>query len=337
MKQQLKRWGTWVALVAGLGGCGEEKAPLGEGGKERVLFIRRKPGRVAAGLKAHIDIPNRRFVGGFDEPQFITDAWDFADATLEAEGPPGLTFEVARVGPDPLPARESSDFNSDYHTSGFIVHVGCGAAPGVAHEVRLRVKGPGGEVRYEDALDLTCHEPTRLELRQAPDGEPTPGTGHYLVGSTFQALPALFAGEQALVGEGLVLTERRGLLNVDMRWGHTPTFKVVGAGSGPELSYRDATLTLPLEAVAGEDTRLVVEPPVSKQVGSEVGWGLSAQALSGDGVALRGLHTCAWRVELPGGGVQQTMDACREFWVKGPKPVRACVTVLERTGCGDFT
>jgi len=316
----------WVAVLAG---CGEPRGT----GKLGELYIQ-PLGAVAAGLYTTVHIDDQRT---WPEHSDSVDAdrverWDFEGTTLEIQAPAGFDFETT------LKEAPASDM-----TGGYRLRTRCDAEPGSAHEVGVRVMAEG-EVRYEDAFELTCYEPTRLELLElvhpytVPD---QPGVGRYFVGGAIEADIALFAdtprGELRVGGEGLELTESHGILRMGEPQ-HQPLrvtgliLEIAAAGVGPELSYRGASLRLPMEAVHEEGWRLELGTWQGPPGGDYASRTLDAIARSSDGSELRGLQRCAWTTEVIGIDTQDS--GCRlHLW--GPPAVSdVCVTVYGRTTCG---
>jgi hypothetical protein len=344
MTRQRMRWSGLAGLgllVAGLAGCGVEAPGEPRGtGLNKVLYLRGAYSAVAAGLKARVEVPGRRYFPEHVDPVDAKeeDVWDFQDATLEVEAPEGLAFEVQRAGND-------TGFRARHGTyEGFILLASCNAAPGVEHEVRLRVKAPEG-VRYEDAFHVTCHQPTRMEtqLQDEVSQQWVPlASQRSMVGGKLRLKVELIAdkpGEQVrLSGEGRAsLTERHGLLRIPSAgWSQgsfSGMFEVAAPGSGPELVFGGLSAQLPLEAVADDGWQLAHAPVESS--GPEVyrSWTFQARALDAVGQELLGLHGCSWRLEW-GPGATHEGTGCR-FSHSGNRPSRACVTALGRTSCQD--
>ncbi|HYG69305.1 MAG TPA: hypothetical protein VD838_16655, partial [Anaeromyxobacteraceae bacterium] len=116
--------------------------------KEGVLFFRPEFTKVGAGLWQELRIPDHETLG--DGPKSLSRKesfdYDFAGTTLEVVGEPGLAVLGSALDED-----------------GWAVRVRCDV-PDRPAELRVRVRAEGGEVRYEDAFDLSCRAPTRMEI-----------------------------------------------------------------------------------------------------------------------------------------------------------------------------
>ncbi|HEX5751585.1 MAG TPA: hypothetical protein VFZ09_35515 [Archangium sp.] len=317
---------AWMAVVAG---CEEPRGT----GKHGELYLHSSE-EVASGLYTTVRLNDLRTWPEHIDPMEAdrVERWDFKGTTLEVQAPPGFDFEVSR---EESPAR--------YLPGGYRLRTRCDAEPGRAHEVRVRVMA-GSEVRYEDAFELTCLEPTRLELLELehPYAAPgQPGVGRYFVGGAIEASIALFAdtprGEVRVGGEGLVLTDIRGILRMGEPERHPrrnsgQILEVVAPGTGPELSYRGASLRLPMEAVLDEGWSLELgtwQGPPGLDYAERT---LDAWARGSDGSELHGLQRCVWTDAVAGTLMQD--DGCRlHLW--GPPAVSGvCVTAYGRTTCG---
>ncbi|REG22928.1 hypothetical protein ATI61_118133 [Archangium gephyra] len=312
-----------------LAGCEEPRGT----GKDGELYVL-SSGEVASGLYTTVRINDWRTWPEHSDPvdSDRLERWDFKGTTLEVQAPPGFDFEITL---HQAPA--------NYLQGGYRLRTRCDAEPGRAHEVRVRVMA-GSEVRYEDAFELTCLEPTRLELVELvhPYAAPgRPGEGRYFVGGAIEAGIALFAdtprGEVWVGGEGLVLTDSRGILRMGepehhVRRNSGQILEVAAPGTEPELSFRGASLRLPMEAVLDEGWSLELgtwQGPPGLDYAERT---LDAWARGSDGSELRGLQRCAWTTEVPGTEMQD--EGCRlHLW--GPPAVSGvCVTAYGRTTCG---
>ena len=316
----------WLAVLAG---CGEPRGT----GKLEALYVH-PPAPVASGLVASVRIDDLRTWPEYSDPVDAerVERWDFQGTTLDIQAPEGFEFESTL-----------EEVRSSYLTGGYRLRARCDAEPGIAHEVRVRVMAKG-KVRYEDAFDITCYEPTRLELQEVthPYAAPAqPGVGRYFVGGAIEASIALFAdtpwGEQRLGGERLVLTDSRGILRMGASQRHPQRatgeiLEVVAAGVEPELSYRGASLRLPMEAVRDEGWRLELgtwQGPPGMGYAERT---LDAIARGSDGSELRGLQRCVWATEVAG---VETQDAgCRLHLWGAPAVSDVCVKAYGRTTCG---
>jgi hypothetical protein len=312
-----------------LAGCGEPRGT----GKHGELYLHSSE-EVASGLYTSIRINDLRTWPEHIDPMEAdrVERWDFKGTTLDIQAPPGFDFEITlKQAP------------ANYLTGGYELRTRCDAEPGRAHEVRVRVMA-GGEVRYEDAFELTCLEPTRLELLELdhPYAAPgQPGEGRYFVGGAIEADIALFAhtprGEVRVGGEGLVLTDSRGILRMGAPEYHPrrmsgQRLEVAAAGTEPELSYRGASLRLPMEAVLDEGWRLELgtwQGPAGLDYAKRA---LDAVARGSDGSELRGLQRCVWTTDVPGTATQD--DGCRLVLWGPPAVSDVCVTAYGRTTCG---
>jgi len=316
---------VWMAVLAG---C----EPRGTG-KHGELYLQSSE-EAASGLYTTVRINDLRTWPEHIDPLEAdrVERWDFKGTRLEVRAPAGFEFEITL-----------EEAQAHYLPGGYRLRTRCDAEPGRAHEVRVRVMA-GGEVRYEDAFELTCHEPTRLELLELehPYAAPgQPGVGRYFVGGALEAEIALFAntprGEVRVGGEGLVLTDSRGILRMGAPESHPhrvsgQLLKVVAAGMGPELSYRGASLRLPMEAVLDEGWSLELgtwQGPPGLDYAERT---LDAVARGSDGAELRGLQRCVWTTDVR--GTERQDDGCRlHLW--GPPAVSdVCVTAYGRTTCG---
>lgn len=344
MERRIRRGvltGAGLLLVAGLIGCGDE--PRGTG-LRKVLYLHGSYEAVASGLEARVEVPGSRYFPEGAHPPDVLDGdhWDFKDATLEVDAPEGLAFEVLPPTGDP------TFFTRHATNQGFILSASCDAAPGVPHEVRLRVRGPEG-VRYEDAFQVTCHRASRMEARQWDEAsyQWVPMVpGRTMVGGRLRAKLLLFAdtagGAVPLSGNsaGEAPTLRQDILRIDASssrgWTHgsfDATFEATAPGAGPELVFRDVSLAMPLESVTDEAWRLVQAPPESS--GDIIKrWRFQAHARDAEGSTLLGLHDCSWRFDWAS-GVTYEERGC-DLSLGENLPRRACVTALGKTDCRDF-
>ena len=319
---------VWLALLAG---CGEPRGT----GKHGELYIRLPPSEVAAGLTAAIRIDDLRTWPENADPVEggRVERWDLKGTTLEVQAPAGFDFEIS--------FKEAA---VSYAVGGYRLLTRCDAEPGIAHEIRVRVMAEG-KVRYEDAFELTCYEPTRLELRElehpyAAPGEP--GVGRYFVGGAIEATVLLYAdtpqGVLPVSGGGLVLTDSKGILR--MGEPQHPSIRNAGTildvaapGFGPELAYRGASLRLSMEAVRDDGWSLELGawqgPPPEQGYAQRF---LDAIARGSDGSELRGLQRCFWTTQELGVGNQDA--GCRLRLWGAPATSDVCVTAYGRTTCG---
>ncbi len=320
--------GVWLAVLAG---CGESRGT----GKHGELYIRLPRVAIAAGLTATIRIDDLRT---WPENGDLVDAerverWNFKDTMLEVHAPAGFDFEIT--------FREAA---YSYWAGGYELRTRCDAEPGIAHEIRVRMMAEG-KARYEDAFELTCYEPTRLELRELehPYAAPSePGVGRYFVGGEIEAEVLLSAdtpqGVVPVSGGGLVLTDSQGILRMgepeEQSIRNTGfILEVIAPGVGPKISYRGASLRLPMEAVRDDGWRLELGtwqgPPPEQGYAERF---LDAIARGSDGSELRGLQRCFWTTQQTGVGI---LDAgCRLRLWGAPASSNVCVTAYGRTTCG---
>jgi hypothetical protein len=315
--------GVWMAALTG---CGEARGT----GKEGELYIRKQGIELASGLFTTIRIDDLRTWPENNDPLEAerVERWDFAGTTLRVLAPAGFDFEITRV---------EAPFEGV--PGGYRLRTRCDGEPGVAHEVRVQVMS-SERIRYEDAFELTCFEPTRLdlvELRHPYAAPGQPGVGRYFVGGAIEADILLYAdtpqGEKAVGGEGLELTDSRGLLRMGapqpkLRRNTGSILEIVAPGTGPELSYRGASLRLPMEAVQDEGWRLELG---AWQIPDDWERTLDAIARGSDGSVLLGLQSCVWQTGLTQPETQD--DGCRLHLWGGQNPPKVCVTAYGRTAC----
>ncbi|MCP3140175.1 hypothetical protein [Pyxidicoccus xibeiensis] len=316
-----------VALLCLLAACGGryDDEPRGTG-KQHQLYVRAPLAPVAMGLRTLFLIDDVRTWPEDAAPEGAerVERWDFAGTELEVDAPQGMDLEVTR-----------QDYPEGRLTSRYRLNVLCAAEPDVPHEVRVRVRVPGGAIRYEDRFDVTCHEPTRLELRRVehPYAEPSPpGVGRYFAGGALEADVLLFAGALQLGGDGLQVIDRRGILRMAGRMSFGSReggsfFEVLTEGQGPELVYRNAVLKLPMEAVRDDAWTLELG---EWQAPLEAGGPrtLDAFARGSDGSTLRGLLRCTWNF-----GGEEANPGCR-FVQRGSRaPPEMCVSAHGRERC----
>ncbi len=233
-------------------------------------------------------------------------------------------------------SEEARDFRERHESGGFLLRAPCNAAPDVFHEVRLRVVADG-QVRYEDAFDIMCRQATRLRLPRLTPGRYFVG-GRVLAEVIASVSTAL--GPTPLGGEGLMLSDRRGLLRIEPfshgPQNHIALLEVIAPGSGPELLFQDLTLRLPLETVEDPEWRLeLVSPQPDREPPNSSRWALSARVIGSDGGELYGLHGCSWLITLPDDSTLQH-QGCLAFVRTPAPPLRACVSALGRTACRDY-
>ncbi|MDY7226274.1 hypothetical protein [Hyalangium rubrum] len=324
-----------LILAVGLVACGEE--PQGTGGQLQALYIHPPGYMVAAGLWTRVEIPDRRYfpIGANRSSATRTASWDFNDTTLEIDAPTGFDFEVSSVTNSD--SEEAQDFRERHDAGGFILRTMCNAEAGFPHDIHLRVK-KGAEVRYEDIFTLTCHNPTRLRLLGLTPGRYMVG-GRVLTEVRLTVTTAL--GPTPLGGEGLALTDRKGLLQIEsssqVARTHIALLEVVAPGSEPEISFENVRSRLPMETVAVEQDawRLELGAAQPDTEGPNVNWWtLPVQAFDAKG-ELFGLHTCSWEITTVGGTTLK-MSGCLAT-VRGPSaPARACVKTMGKDVCRDY-
>lgn len=335
-KHALRRgaYASLVILAAGLAACGD--APAGTG-QLKALYIHPPGYMVATGLRTRIEIPDRRYYpdGANRNSMSRMDSWNFNDATVEVDAPPGFDFEVITVKA-PEESAEAEDFFERHDSGGFILRTECNAEPSYAHEVRVRVK-KGAEVRYEDVLSLACHDPTRLRFLGLTPGRYFVG-GRVLAEARLTVATAL--GSTPLGGEGLTLADRKGLLHIEtsslVARTHIALLEVVNAGSEPEISYLNARARLPIEAVEDDNWTIELGTPQPDMEGPNVSrWTLPVRAIGSDPERseLLGLHSCFWELSW-GDSNTVSMSGCLATVPSAPK--RACVWALGKTACRDF-
>jgi hypothetical protein len=320
--------GLWLAVLAG---CGESRGT----GKHGELYIRFPRVAVASGLTTTIRIDDLRTWPENADPVDAerVERWDFKGTTLEVQSPTGFDFEIT-----------FKETTASWWAGGYQLRTRCDAEPGIAHEIRVRVMAEG-KVRHEDAFELTCYEPTRLEMRElehpyAAPGEP--GVGRYFVGGAIEAEVLLYAdtpqGVVPVSGEGLVLTDSKGILRTGEPQQQSVRnagfiLEVVAPGVGPELFYRGASLRLFMEAVRDDGWRLELGtwqgPPPEQGYAQRF---LDAIARGSDGSELRGLQRCFWTTQELGVGNQDA--GCRLRLWGAPAVSDVCVTAYGRTTCG---
>jgi len=308
-----------AAVLVMLTGC--TGAPEGTG-KRGELYIH-LPGEVAAGLPFTLMVPDRRKVdvGDSSEDDYRFDHWDFAATRLEVSAPAGLDFAVEYRAPASNPNE----------LSGYLLRARCDASPDGGHEVHLRVLSNSGSVRYEDAFDVSCVEPTGMRVSDAT-GAPVQLAGQrFFTGGGVSLAVQLLAGDRALQYEGLQLQDRKGILRQrePLDAFGTVLFELAAAGSTPELSYRGAVHPLPIEVVDDPDWTLELG---AWQLGqSSFFHTLTPIARGSDGLPLGGLHACSWQLWF-GPSRVETRSSCNLNESSG-RPTRSCLSAHGRTAC----
>lgn len=340
MGQPIKRWGAVtgiVMLLSGLLACGGERPPEGNG-HQGVLYVKYPPYQAAAGLWTRVEIPNRRVYlpeGARPNADREVALWDFEDARLELDAPPGFSFEVIPVTEEDSSAA-AQDFRARNEAAGgFIVRVRCGAVPNAAHLIYAWVK-QGDVVRYHDTFDITCHRATRLEVTGLTEGRYFVG-GKSLADVILTSPSAL--GSTRVWGEDLALTDRTGTLRVDTFLSNphrqVVLVEAVQAGTAPELAFQNLVYKPVIEAVQDDGWTLELGPAQSTSDGTAPEWQLPLLARGTDGADLKGLYGCTWNITLRDGSTYQDSTTCQPT-VRTGIPVRACVTAHERTQCRDY-
>lgn len=316
----LRAAGAATALAA-LTGC--TGAPEGNGKHGQLFFLGRQ-GELAAGVPFSVVVADVRKVpeGDIQDDDYRYDRWDFAATRLEVQAPPGLDFVVQYSAPSGNPEA----------ASGYTLRANCDAAPGILHEVQLKVVSYSGSVRYQDAINILCTEPTGMRVSaRLPNGAiEEPPSGRYLAGGAVELAVTLTAGGgRPLAADGLRLEDLRGILRQrePQRFLGTGRFDLISVGTRPELSFRGVVHPLPLEVVSDPGWTLELGP-----WGAEYGasFSLRPTARGSDGSPLLGLDVCSWDLWFGGTNVE-TRSGCALG--ESRRPTRACVTAHGRRAC----
>lgn len=299
-----------LALAIAILGLGCD--PGAPNGKHRVLFFRPEFASLGQGLAETIRLPDHVVLGGgpksFSKSE--TYDYDFDGTALEATADPGVEVLGAALDAD-----------------GWAVRIRCDAPDRRAVELRVRVL-EAGAARYEDAFDLACTPPARLDIVKPAAPQ------RCAVGARVLVANALHAADGArLDGHGVGLADPgAAALAVDAGQADTAFgqawMTAVRPGPPPLLAAGPITAPVPVEVLDASTWA----PSLEAAAGAG-GIAFTAGARDGAGAALGCVYGCTVILETGGGTSRQ--DAC-EGTFPGATSGRLCATVLGETTCRDL-
>jgi len=320
-----------VLAVASLGvaevGCVADPCAGKTNGKLGVLEFAGPSAGAAQGLQTQVTLLRRR-PGWFEGPFILTrdpaTCFAFDDADIQVTLPEAFGGETATV--ERPPGKD------------LFIRFKCSVPNEQLQEVTVKVVAPGGEVRYQDAFDITCHQLVDAMAGQVQDlnGRALTFNGYAVGGLVHVNLSLTGPSFTPLSGFGATsvdgLLEDTGVRDFDTL---VEAFRAVAPGQSPvlDIAGRQSPLTTTLVDSAAWELKL--EP---QQTGNTSLLGFSAWPELSDGTKLDGLDTCQW-VATTATESQVLTDTTCDLSTLSSLPgtnnfiTQLCVTGLGRTAC----
>ena len=310
-------------------GCAVDPCQMPNNGKNGVLsFVQLSAiGAPAQGLMTRVTLM-RGPLGWDTKPQLLTRLGNTCipldDVDIEVTLPEAFGGEpVTLVRPPAEPVQ---------------MEFKCSAPAGEVQEVTVKVI-KDGQVQFEDAFDITCHEVGGASPSGVSDAElnsrALTGNG-YAVGGLVHVDLGLSSAQGDLLGFGTTpadgLLEATGTHDRLLR----DTFRAVKAGQDPVLQITSLRAAVPIVLVDPSEWTVKVET-VPGPTGLT---GFQAWPTKADGTQLDGLERCRWEAftATQHQVVEETL--CTTYQpptLSGEQVTKMCVTGLDRSACVDVT